>query len=684
MLKFISIKAKILFFLLPIIIVSLLGLSLITYFNSENLLKNEVDSKMQYKLEYLIDTVQKSLNVHGKIPDALARTVEVSGLQMSKEQYVSLVENFVSLNNDTLGAGVWFEPFKYKAGLKYFGPYAYRDGGKIVYTDDYTTAEYDYPHWDWYKNAITTKDRVVWSDAYYDDVSKKTMVTTTAPFYDQQHNFLGVTTADIDLSSIQKMISDIKIGKSGKAFLVNKAGTYMTNSSHDKIMKLKIQDDSNKSLAQLGKDLISGQNSKGEYTDNKGVNIVYYAPVPETGWVLSVVMPQKELENSVYTLLYKLIPIIIITIALIIILVILVSSYITRNLKKVLVFGEALEAGDLTKTININSKDELGTLAGALNKAAENTRKLILDITSRVGDLSASSQELSATTEEITARMQYVNESVNQISKGNEQLSATTEQVSASIQEIDNTTGSLYTKVKDASSSSQEIQKRAAEIKSKGQNSIENTRLLYEEKHEKILMAIEKGKIVDEVRVVTESIASLASQTNLLALNAAIEAARAGESGKGFAVVAEEVKNLAEESSQSVKEIQNMVKEVQSAFYNLSQNAEEILQFIENSVQPDYELLIEAGSSYENDAVYLNKMSEEIAAAAEVMTETISQVNLAVQNVASTSEETASSSAEIVKNILDTSASIEEISKSTQNQALLAENLNVMIQKFKI
>lgn len=207
-----TIRAKILIFTLPPVIVALLVLLVISYNTSSNIINTQIDTKMNTQLDQIVSSVEKSLFAHKRIAETLARTVETAGTQMTKEQYVSLLEGYAGINEETLGAGVWFEPFRYNPGMKYFGPYAYKDNGKIVYTDDYSTPEYDYPKYDWYKNGMNTDKSIVWSDPYYDDVSKITMVTAASPFYDKDRKFSGVTTADINLSSLQKMITEIRIG----------------------------------------------------------------------------------------------------------------------------------------------------------------------------------------------------------------------------------------------------------------------------------------------------------------------------------------------------------------------------------------------------------------------------------------------------------------------------------------
>jgi methyl-accepting chemotaxis protein len=362
----------------------------------------------------------------------------------------------------------------------------------------------------------------------------------------------------------------------------------------------------------------------------------------------------------------------------------LISSIISSNVRQVSVFAEALGNGDLTKSININSKDEIGNLAKSLNQAGTNVRKLISQIIDSAGEISATSEELSATTQEISSKMEMVNQSTEQISKGAQDLSTVTEEVSASTQEIDATTNKLANESNDAAISVREIRKRAIDIKSKASKNIEDGNLIYEEKRSNIIKAIEDGKVVKEVKTMADSIGSIAEQTNLLALNAAIEAARAGDQGKGFAVVAEEVRKLAEQSAQAVTNIQNMVLQVQTAFNNLSQSGQDVLEYMANDVKPSYQLLMDTGIQYETDAEFVSNMAEEIASSSKQMNEIVEQVSNAIQNVSATAEESASGSEEILSNINEITLAINDVSKSSQSQAGLAQQLNNMVQQFKI
>lgn len=402
---------------------------------------------------------------------------------------------------------------------------------------------------------------------------------------------------------------------------------------------------------------------------------------------LSIEMAADEYNSS--NEIFKsstIVSISIVSIAIIaaIILGVFISIVISKRLKDILEFSEAIGDGNLTATINVDSKDEIGNVAKALNKSKENIKILISEIMNGASDMSATSEELSATVEEVSSKMEVVNESVEQISKGVQDLSATTEEVSASTEEINASTNELANRSNDAKISVNEIKQRALNIKGNASKNIEEGKIIYEQNRSSILKAIEKAKVVEDVKIMADSIGNIAQQTNLLALNAAIEAARAGEQGKGFAVVADEVRKLAEQSSQAVSDIQSMVGQVRAAVEELSQSGQDVLKFIDNNVKPNYEFLHNTGIQYEKDAEFVHNITEEISTSSKQMNDVIEQISSAIQNVSATAEESAASSKEISNSVKEVTFAINDVAKSAQSQAELAQKLTDMVQQFKL
>ena len=362
----------------------------------------------------------------------------------------------------------------------------------------------------------------------------------------------------------------------------------------------------------------------------------------------------------------------------------LIAITISNQIKKVVIVADALSKNDLSKTVDIDNKSEIGSLAKSINKAITNLKNLIIEISEGATDISATSEELSATTQEISAKMDIVNEAVRQVSLGAEQLSVTTEEVNATTEDIANNVADVTMRANKGTSIAKDIEVETTQVRKNVEISATTANTLYLEKQRNILKSIEEGMVVSEVKIMADKIRNIASQTNLLSLNAAIEAARAGEQGKGFAVVANEVRKLAEESGDAVQRIQEVTEKVEKAFQNLSNNAQDVLSFIDNKVKPDYEMFLDTGKQYGLSAVEFYKISADIGDSMNIVNETASEIRKAIDNVSATAEESVASSEEILASVNESVMAIQEISKASQNQAILAEKLNNMLQKFSL
>lgn len=361
------------------------------------------------------------------------------------------------------------------------------------------------------------------------------------------------------------------------------------------------------------------------------------------------------------------------------------SRNINNSLSKIESFAERLSKFNFSLPMNgIKGNDEFAKTGKALNIAQQNIKDLIKSLIENVQKVNVSNEELSRAVKELSLNSQNINNAVKDITLGIQETTSSSMQITASMEEVDSSVSELAGKATEGSGNANRSRERASEVQIKGESAILEVKSLYNEKKDRMVQAIEEGKVVGNIKVMADTIADIAGQTNLLALNAAIEAARAGEQGRGFAVVAEEVRNLAEQSGNAVTSIKDTIVKVQKAFKNLSDNSDEILKFINENVNPRMEQFGEMGSQYYSDANFVSKMSEEIAAMSEELNATINQVSETVNNMAESAQKSSENTKLIEESILKNTESITQIDSTTKGQEKLAQDLNEIIQKFQI
>lgn len=375
---------------------------------------------------------------------------------------------------------------------------------------------------------------------------------------------------------------------------------------------------------------------------------------------------------------------IIAAIAIIIALGFLTSFILMQPLRKIKALAERISECDVSTDLEVRGNSEFSKIALALNKAQSNLREMIQLFNENSESVTALSEEASATIQELTASLETIDAEVTNMDDRTNDDSGTIEEIYASIQQVTANMEELAAKAATGSENADKIKERANKVATHSKKAIDNTGKVYKEKEENIVKAIKESKVVEEIKVMAESIAAIAEQTNLLALNAAIEAARAGESGKGFAVVAEEVRKLAEESSASVITIQNTIERVEQAFKNLSQNSKEILNFILTDVKEDLNEYGIVGTKYNEDGQFVSEMSEHIASMSEHIGAAIEQVTAAVEGTAKNVELTSQSTHNIQKGIDETTMAMRQVAETIEKEAQGAQKLTEMIQKFKV
>ncbi|MBW6409041.1 methyl-accepting chemotaxis protein [Clostridium weizhouense] len=367
-----------------------------------------------------------------------------------------------------------------------------------------------------------------------------------------------------------------------------------------------------------------------------------------------------------------------------IILVVLISRGILKPLKKIEGLAERISKYDVSKNIDIDSKDEFGKTAILLNKSQENIRDLITIIMGETSNISALSEELSATVQEVTSKVETVDMSTQEINERMKESITTYEEIATSIQDVNTNMENLSKKAIDGNNNANQIEERALIIEKDSEKIMKEISLIYEKKEKDIIKAIEDVKVVTEVRKMADAISNIASQTNLLALNATIEAAHAGEAGKGFSVVANEVKRLAEESSHTVETIKKTITKVEQSVNNLSCHSNEILKFIMEDVNRNLEKYASIGQKYSKDGKFISDMSQELALMSEQVETTIGEVSRVMKNVGSDSEKSSKSVDLIQKGLHDTTLAMKQVLATSEDQANIAFKINELVRNFEV
>lgn len=311
----------------------------------------------------------------------------------------------------------------------------------------------------------------------------------------------------------------------------------------------------------------------------------------------------------------------------------------TKNEINEIIDGIDRREGELTRRVTIMENQEVAAVGSGINlfmgklqdifkTIIHNSKRMetvVNEVRESVMTSNSSVSDLSALTEELSATMQEMSDNASLINSNTESVAGEVNQIAERTTEINN-----YTK---------EMKGHADSMESAARSNMESTGTKVNEILEVLNRAIEDSNSVNQVNSLTDDILNIASQTNLLALNASIEAARAGDAGRGFAVVATEISQLAAASQEAANRIQQINSVVTQAVHNLADNANGLVQYMNESILPEFEEFVTAGSEYKNKATYIENVMNEFESKTDSLKNTMVEIQRSINTIAHAIEE---------------------------------------------
>lgn len=415
---------------------------------------------------------------------------------------------------------------------------------------------------------------------------------------------------------------------------------------------------------------------------------------PETEWDNSVhklVDYQTELvdevvknENiSIENTTSKMDVIILISLVVVILFVYLIKRSIIKQMKCLLEAANKLAKGELNFTVEGTSRDEIGQTFNALNNSVHSLNSIVKLVKEE-------STAIARSTYEIETSYATVNKDVLEVSSATQEISASIEEALATVEEINSLAVMVKEKADKTSKETKSGVKLALDIHQRSENinknvlqSKENINRLYYESRQKLNKAMEDARVVNEVSQMADTILNISKQINLLSLNAAIEAARAGEQGRGFAVVAEEVRNLADQSSDAVIDIQLNVSKILNVVEELLNSSQNIILVIEDIVSKDYDNMLSISENYKDDGNTFKDIIEKFSMVSESIATSIDQLVNSMSNVTVAVNSIAASSGEISLRVENISNESNEVLFKTNSNAESTTRLSEIVGRFK-
>ncbi|MRN52946.1 methyl-accepting chemotaxis protein [Paenibacillus monticola] len=645
-----------------ILIIPSLSIGLISY----NLAKNKIDEQMQKAASSSITLLNQTINqlVEGQMKnvDFLASqlsTANIGSVQGDENPEIrKLLDSNKKLFPELEGVNLATDK-----GVTISSPIIDLPAGFDVKVRPYYIA------------AMSNKGKVAITDPFVSAATGNLVISISKVTQDGH----GVLFVNLSLESLGNIVKDVKIGSEGYVLIFDKMKKYLAAPD---TLDIKLGDTATGTIS----DTVEGSNSgTADYIsplDGKSKNLVF-STNPLTGWKILGSWDTNEVAQEASAIFNT--TALVIAIALLtggIIVFFIIRSF-TIPMTLLTSTSEKISAGDLRQRVNIKSKNEFGQLGASFNQMVDSLRSILVEVSESSGLLAASSEQLAASAEESSKATEHISGIAEQMSDGANQQ---TQQVEQSSQTIYDTTARMQqvtTNIQQVTETTVKASAKSAEGGRAIHTAVGQMNSISGSVDELSQVISNLASTSHEIGQITEVITQIAQQTNLLSLNASIEAARAGEHGRGFAVVANEVKKLAEKSSKSTEEIANLIGNIQEDI----SKAQRSMESSKNEVSVGMNVVHQAGSLFSEIESFVDEVGsqvQEVSEATLIISNRSLEIDQQISEIAAIAQSTAAGAENVSAASEEQLASMQEISSSSSSLTKMAEDLQLLVDKFKL
>jgi len=627
---------SILIAIIPMLIIGITGYKKGVKMLFENQIKLTEESIIRAE-----DQIVKKLEESKKVAASLAASIEIYGAEEGFKLFSAVSSNYKDYKNI------------------FFGDEA---TGKFLITPSVDLpADYDPRKRPWY--SIAQGSNAVVSAPYIDAASSTTTVTISHAVI-KNGKKIGVVGVDLAFNIISRQITDIKIGETGYVFVLYKDGTTLIHKDPKQIGK------NLKEKVPFIKQILELKNGLLEY-NFKGDKFSVVRTLDEYGWTLGGGTYYSEIKKPLIALRNFNLIVGFITLILVLVGIFFMNRNITAPLSSISMNLKDIAEGegDLTRKLEVKSKDEIGILADSFNTFVDKLKSIIGDIAQNSIKLDGSSNEILGISKDMAQGTESMASTSESVAAAAEEMSSNMSSVAAAIEESSTNISMVSAAAEEMTSTINEIAQSTEKTRSSSQQAVSRTKVASDNIEKLNTSARDIGNVVD-------TISDISDQTNLLALNATIEAARAGEAGKGFAVVANEIKDLARQTAEATLEIKEKIENIQDSTKETITEIEAVTKEI-NSVN---EMIDGVAAAVEEQSVTTQEIASNVGQAAQG----IQEVTGNVSQSSSVAGEIASDIATVNQTVREMADKTSEVNTCSDDLNQLSKNLKETVNLFKI